>query len=845
MSAPHELLEQHLLQPVRRYEPIHNDGAEYIWDAYDEPDYEDPSVQSLRASSFDKGSLEQDDAELHLDMPPVDEDRWEARQQPPQHGRTRQVQLTAGNWIVDYPVPTPVANAVLPAYREQGAPKEFTHMRYSAVTCDPDDFVLENGWGLRTRYEYERPTDILIALTYYNEDRNLLTRTMHSVMLNIRDMCRKWSKRYPHMDDGHPGWQRVVVSLVFDGIDPCDKEALDVLATMGVYQDGVMKRQVNDKETVAHLFEYTTQVSVDTTPQLVQPSPTSHNNLVPVQMIFCFKQRNAKKINSHRWVFHALGRMLQPDMVVLVDVGTKPGHLALYHLWQAFYHRPNLGGACGEIHAMIKHGIKLLNPLVAAQNFEYKISNILDKPLESLFGYVSVLPGAFSAYRFQAVLGRPLDQYFHGDHTLAQRRGAGEMNIFQKNMFLAEDRILCFELVGKRGERWTLTYIKPSKAETDVPEQPAELISQRRRWLNGSFAASLYALVHFYRFYGSGHSIFRLLFFHLQACYNVFQLVYTWFSLGNLWLTFAIIIQYLPSVLLHGFSDAWLIAFHYVNLVLMWVYAFFLALQFVLALGNRPKSESVAYKLSFGVFGTLGMYTLAISLWMTIRSLSHLAEEKKSTVDIVLSNTTAVLIASLAAMYGLYLLASLLYMDPWHMFTSAPQYFFMAPSFVNVINVYAFCNLHDVSWGTKGSDKIEALPSVQSKAQDQPDMVEEVAMDQGDIDMHFKKVVDRAVAPFHHERERSEKTTDDSYKTFRTRLVAFWLLSNAILVAVIMNLYTYRPNEKLDDEVSEGRDNQEIYFKVILWSTFGLAFFRFVGCVLFWIHHLAVRSRHL
>ena len=33
----------------------------------------------------------------------------------------------------------------------------------------------------------------------------------------------------------------------------------------------------------------------------------------------------------------------------------------------------------------------LLNPLVAAQNFEYKMSNILDKPLESLFGYITVL----------------------------------------------------------------------------------------------------------------------------------------------------------------------------------------------------------------------------------------------------------------------------------------------------------------------------------------------------------------------------------------------------------------------------------------------------------------------
>jgi chitin synthase len=146
---------------------------------------------------------------------------------------------------------------------------------------------------------------------------------------------------------------------------------------------------------------------------------------------------------------------------------------------------------------MIKGGKKLLNPLVAAQNFEYKMSNILDKPLESSFGYVSVLPGAFSAYRFRALLGRPLEQYFHGDHSLADRlgpKGIHGMSIFTKNMFLAEDRILCFELVAKKGDRWTLTYVKPSKAETDVPESVAELIGQRRRWLNGSFAASVVCL---------------------------------------------------------------------------------------------------------------------------------------------------------------------------------------------------------------------------------------------------------------------------------------------------------------------------------------------------------------
>ena len=86
------------------------------------------------------------------------------------------------------------------------------------------------------------------------------------------------------------------------------------------------------------------------------------------------------------------------------------------------------------------------------------------------------------------------------------KKGIYGMDIFTKNMFLAEDRILCFELVAKANDRWTLTYVKPSKAETDVPgkspkslyaraywcsETAAELIGQRRRWLNGSFAASI------------------------------------------------------------------------------------------------------------------------------------------------------------------------------------------------------------------------------------------------------------------------------------------------------------------------------------------------------------------
>ena len=108
----------------------------------------------------------------------------------------------------------------------------------------------------------------------------------------------------------------------------------------------------------------------------------AEKGIVPVQVIFCLKEKNQKKINSHRWFFNAFGPILQPNVCVLLDVGTMPGPTSIYHLWKAFDINSNVGGACGEIVALKgKYGQYLINPLVAAQNFEYKMSNILDKPL--------------------------------------------------------------------------------------------------------------------------------------------------------------------------------------------------------------------------------------------------------------------------------------------------------------------------------------------------------------------------------------------------------------------------------------------------------------------------------
>jgi len=765
------------------------------------------------------------------------ESSWR-RRQTIKRGVTRKVKLTQGNFITEYQVPEPVYSAIEPKWTSGTRTTEFSHMRYTAATVDPDDFTDANGYSLRTKL-YNRATEMLIAVTSYNEDKTLYARTLHGVMMNIRDICKTKQSKYwrRSAEEGVPGWQKITVALIIDGLEPMDKTVLDILATVGVYQDGVMKKQVDGKETVAHIFEYTTQLSVDATPQLVVPQGEDPNNLVPVQIILVIKAKNQKKINSHRWLFNAIGKMLEPEICVLIDAGTKPGRKSIYYLWEAFYNDKHLGGCCGEIHAMIEGGRKLLNPLVAAQNFEYKMSNILDKPLESSFGYVSVLPGAFSAYRYRAILGRPLEQYFHGDHSLAERlgpKGIYGMNIFTKNMFLAEDRILCFELVAKAGDRWTLTYVKPSKAETDVPESAPELIGQRRRWLNGSFAASVYALVNFFRLYKSGHGLIRMFFFHVQALYNIFSLVFSWFALANLWLTFSIIIDLLPSQNIIIFGTA--AVTHWVNMVLKWIYLSFLALQFVLALGNRPKGERGAYTATLWVYAILAVYLLVCSFWLTIKAFINIPNLLKglSTSQVIATffePPVGSLIAAMVSTFGIYLFASFLYRDPYHMFTSFFQYLCLAPSFTNVLNVYAFCNLHDVSWGTKGSDKAEALPSVSSKkGKTEEAVVEESTMKKEDLESHFKETVTRALTKLEVKEVVEKPTMDDQNRTFRTRLVAFWMLSNATL-AVAIDMLNGLPtgNEAADDAKLQERQN--IYFSVILYSTFGLAAVRFAGCL--------------
>lgn len=136
-----------------------------------------------------------------------------------------------------------------------------------------------------------------------------------------------------------------------------------------------------------------------------------------------------------------------------------------------------------------------------------------------------------------------------------------------------------------------------------------------------------------------------------------------------------------------------------------------------------------------------------------------------------------------------------------------------------------------MSWGTKGSDKAEALPSVSSSKSKDADAptVEDTTKVQEDVDAAFKETVTRAVTKIETKDVPEKPTMDDQNKTFRTRLVAMWMLTNAGLAIAIENINGLPNTSDPSADQKELMTKQNTYFAVILYSTFGLAAVRFTG----------------
>ncbi|CAD6884343.1 unnamed protein product [Tilletia laevis] len=904
----------------------------------------------------------------------------------------------------------------------------FESVRYSAITCDPDE-LRERGYILRQTPVYnsrhvingrgsvgiatsdqgysayawvgnrdiwengaaradgpmsggDRPRiEMCICVTLYNERADAFVRTMDSVFRNIyflatrrrrrksaqnhlrtafegpsrtnsKSSSRTTGPKYTRMGPSGPegenwnfdgntrkgtaergwfypnSWLKIVLVIVLDG--PADPRVLDNLEAMGLYQPSCLWETVDGKprlrktvlgdEIRAHLFEHTISV----------PSPDwaarEHGEgrvpppRIPVQAILCMKTRNMKKINSHRWFF-SLCSILQPRACVLLDVGTRPFDNALWHLWRPIYLNVDIAGTCGEIRTSLGRGNKDLgNPLVAAQNFEYKTSNILDKPLETVLGFVSVLPGAFSCYRFAALLndpatGRgPLATYLAGefgerqknlsemhavyrpmvnDVEIAKAEARAKVNrqpdgLVTRNSYLAEDRILCWELVSKQGERNKLFYNRHAIAETDPVQDLSELILQRRRWLNGSFFTSWHAILCFGQLYRSRHNAGRHFLLHLQWLFNLFNLWFAWLQPANFFISFFYISDAFVQQInrKHGYEggDSGNYAGIYIPVVfLTWVYLGVTGTVLVISLGNKPNGVASQwfFKMASFFYAILVLWILAATGYLIFVTAEEIRSRpggwnwQNTFVD---CNTSKLWVAALST-YGLWFLSACLVMQPAHVFTSLFQYLLISPTYVvsmpgwvkgpqarmltvsstmplqNIFNIFAFSNTNTFSWGTKGqtedsSSKDFRAPRTNPAEEDelpvsipQLDRLEAsyrscmARITQQDfLTDKLERQLDRKMETGDAREARERERTLDYYSSFRTALVLAWVGTNVVLAYIILNLEQGKSLwtgavSRQPASICEQRGST--YMNFLLYSIAAIAAVKFFGLVIY------------
>jgi len=172
---------------------VGNTGAAYAQNDYD-AQWETKSAKSYHSSMHGHGS------QVHLNpqemgqVPPMPNMPYQQQYPPQQHPGLRhagsnagwsvareklmrsrsvkKVQLFQGNLVLDVDVPS----SIVPAGKQNL--EEFTKMRYTAATCDPDDFM-SSRYSLR-QYLWGRPTELFIVMTMYNEDEVLFVKTMNA-----------------------------------------------------------------------------------------------------------------------------------------------------------------------------------------------------------------------------------------------------------------------------------------------------------------------------------------------------------------------------------------------------------------------------------------------------------------------------------------------------------------------------------------------------------------------------------------------------------------------------------------------------------------------------------------
>jgi chitin synthase len=262
----------------------------------------------------------------------------------------------------------------------------------------------------------------------------------------------------------------------------------------------------------------------------------------------------------------------------------------------------------------------------------------------------------------------------------------------------------------------------------------------------------------------------------------------------------------------------------------------------VCSLGNRPQGSKWTYILAIVLFGLCNIIALWCAAYTVYLAVPHTVSGWKDFPELLRTNNTfRDIVISLAATYGLYFISSFMHFEPWHMFTSFIQYMFLLPSYVNILMMYAMCNLHDVTWGTKGDNgSTKDLGGAKKVKGEDGKLVMELELPTTGEDIDHLWAASRSALkmkpPLEKEHRDAPTKQADHDRNSRTNVVIAWVGTNMLMIVVFTSTaFTDWATQHVESSTNTAFNP---YLTVLFMALTGLSAVRFIGSTLFLVFRL-------
>ncbi len=515
--------------------------------------------------------------------------------------------------------------------------------------------------------------EIIFCITMYNEEYSALENTLRTLHISLYDYLRRANSE-----------GKFKVCVICDGMENLSSSMKRYLHHQQRVSGGPESNS-SDADSQFDSEVYTYRIDplksfgyVNT--HLNSQSPI--NETIEIEIII--KKENRGKLHSHWWFFNKQCKVHQSSYCFQIDAGTSLLPATLSEMMNTFQSGADVAAVASNVLIDLPSGAGLLHDFQVAN---FVSQRMISWPIEQLCGYMSVIPGQCCAMRWSALNNKTADGSSIVDRYL---EGKGQNSAFKEVAFLAEDRVLCCELLSHEHADYSLNFAIGSECYTDACDNLTELLKQRRRWINSSFLCRLWSLNNFFRStyntrasasqrYRSGLaslSVFWSL--GVDYFYPLFALI-----LVSLTLSSANIVTSQTSKITAPF----VIIFELIS-ILAWLTPSSIAL---LGLSNKLSSRVLDKILwACGIVVLLSLIFVAIVVFRDTGDIGVIAA---ASVPLCL----AILNLCGSAMVGRNIVKHSLK-------TSFKYYLFCFPMQL-MLYCYSFFNMADNSWGTKGIAK--------------------------------------------------------------------------------------------------------------------------------------------